>query len=410
MAIYSLSHSTIGRSTHAPGTAGAHLGYITRASACRTIISEHIPNARPGSKGGEARTWLDGEEAKDRKNARVIDKLMLALPKELSKEHRVKVVRAFVHELAGGKAVPFFAAIHDKSGTKDAENPHAHVVVRDRCPETGKGRVIGMSEKGSTERAREVWERVCNDALKNAGADARIDRRSLKAQGVERTPQKHEGPVARQIQAKGKHSTKLEWIAQDRADADKRRQAEQAEEKKRLRQQRLQEAALKKEAEDDQSFYAVTTAVKPFGTGTAQLSLPPLALWITYEPLEARGARSLLRLGEEASFEEVKQGLLQATPGDIGSVRIAMLQSGSRDRFQHFMSHFSYSSMERDAWPSFLSKLDNWGRNLVQKITSLVLASEKPSEPLQQKPALPNSPTTGAASKAPTKSLNGPGL
>lgn len=217
MAIYHLSHRTVGRTTHAAGTAGAHVGYITRATACRAVIARHIPEAAPGSKGGAARAWLDAQELADRKNARVIDKLEIALPIELDQAQRVELVRAFVQELAGGRAVPFFAAFHDKAGTKDEANPHAHVVIRDRDPATGKGRVIGMSEKGSTERAREIWEQVCNEALRDASHSARVDRRSLIDQGItDRAPQGHEGPQPRQIEAKGKPSGKLGRIREAR--------------------------------------------------------------------------------------------------------------------------------------------------------------------------------------------------
>ena len=217
MAIYHLSHRTVGRTTHAAGTGGAHIGYITRATACRAVIAQHIPEAAPGSKGGAARAWLDAQELADRKNARVIDKLEIALPIELDQAQRVDLVRAFVQELAGGRAVPFFAAIHDKPGTKDEANPHAHVVIRDRDPATGKGRVIGMSEKGSTERAREIWEQVCNEALRDLGHSARVDRRSLIDQGItDRTSPGHEGPRARMIEAKGKTSDKLNRIREAR--------------------------------------------------------------------------------------------------------------------------------------------------------------------------------------------------
>ena len=198
MAIFHLSHKTIGRTTHAPGTAGAHIGYITRASACRAVIAEHIPTAEPGSKGGAARAWLDAQEEADRKNARVIDKLEIALPIELDQAQRVELVRAFVLELSDGKSVPFFAAFHDKTGTKDEANPHVHLVIRDRDPATGKGRVIGMSEKGSTERAREIWEQICNEALRDLNHRARIDRRSLVDQGItDRKSPGHEGPIGR---------------------------------------------------------------------------------------------------------------------------------------------------------------------------------------------------------------------
>ncbi|MHA3916708.1 MobA/MobL family protein [Halovulum sp. GXIMD14793] len=231
MAIFHVSHKTVGRSTHAAGTAGAHADYIEREKACRIAFGEHMPTKR-----GETRRWLDEQEAGDRKNARVIDKLTLALPLELDAQQRVDLVRAFVEELSEGKPVPWLAAIHDNE--QDADNPHCHLIIRDRHVETGK-RAIGMSEKGSTERARETWERAANTFLLQAGSNERIDRRSLKAQRAEllaeepkyrkyqpelademlaraealdRKPQGHEGPQSREIERKGRHSEKLERI------------------------------------------------------------------------------------------------------------------------------------------------------------------------------------------------------
>lgn len=205
---------------------------------------------------------MDEAEAGDRKNARVIDKLMLALPRELDEKQRVDLVRAFVTDLAGGKAVPFLAAFHDMPGTKDEANPHCHLILRDRDPETGKGRVIGMSEKGSTERAREVWERVTNAALEAAGSDARIDRRSLQERGVtDREPSAHEGPQARAIAAKHASdeeqpaSIKLALIAEQAAQAaDERRRRREADEQwEALRRERMDRAeriaARREEAE-----------------------------------------------------------------------------------------------------------------------------------------------------------------
>lgn len=232
MAIFHLTHRTVGRSTHAAGTAGAHIGYITRTSACRAVIAEHIPAAEPGSKGGAARAWLDAQEEADRKNARVIDKLEIALPLELDQAQRVELVRAFVLELSGGKSVPFFAAFHDKPGSKDEANPHVHLVIRDRDPATGKGRVIGMSEKGSTERAREIWEQICNEALRDLNHRARIDRRSLVDQGItDRKSPGHQGPQARQIEAKGKPSVKLDRIREARNTPGRPQQLHSAQER-----------------------------------------------------------------------------------------------------------------------------------------------------------------------------------
>lgn len=191
MAIYSLHHSSIGKSTQkAPFTAAAHVGYVTRPSACARAVGTRLPEQPE-----QLRAWFNAAESRDRKNARVCDKVMLALPRELDAEQRYELVRAFAEDMTNGEA-PWFAAFHDLG--KDAANPHCHLIIRDRHPETGK-RVIGMSESGSTERLREAWERECNQALELARQPARVSRLTLEAQGIQREPTIHEGVRARQM-------------------------------------------------------------------------------------------------------------------------------------------------------------------------------------------------------------------
>ena len=203
-------------------------------------MGEHMPVPMAGTKGGPAREWLDEQEAADRKNARVIDKLRLSLPVELNEKQRKQLLRLFVDDLTGGQ-VPWLAAIHDKG--KDAANPHVHLIVRDRHIETGK-RALGMSEKGSTERVRELWESNANMALAMAGLEERIDRRSLQEQRAEklalaeewrdkspevakayeaeaatldRKPAPSTGPAPRSIEAKGKRSTVMRRVRREEA-------------------------------------------------------------------------------------------------------------------------------------------------------------------------------------------------
>lgn len=196
MAIFSLHHSSIGKSTQKkPFTAAAHLRYVTRPSACSRTAGARVPE-----KFRQLTAWIKEAEISDRKNARIFDKVMLALPRELDGEQRAELVRAYAEAVTQGQA-PYFAAFHDMG--KDAENPHCHLVIRDRHPDTGK-RVIGLSEAGSTERLREAWELACNRALELAKQPARVSRLSLEAQGTKREPTIHEGVRARQLAREGK--------------------------------------------------------------------------------------------------------------------------------------------------------------------------------------------------------------
>jgi hypothetical protein len=194
MALFSLHHSAIGRSTHAPGTAGAHVRYISRERAMTDHVERLPPEVEHSPQAVKA--WVDGEELGDRVNARVVDKLTVALPRELNADQQRALVRDYCDKLTRCE-VPYYAAIH--AGPKDADNPHAHIILRDRDFVTGK-RVMQTSEKGSTDRFREEWETAANRALERAGRDERIDRRSLKEQGIDREPTRHEGPNVRAME------------------------------------------------------------------------------------------------------------------------------------------------------------------------------------------------------------------
>ncbi len=185
VAIYSLHLRSIGKTTHAPRTAGAHIRYITRPDARADLLAARMPIER-----NAARRWLDREERRDRQNARIIDKITVALPRELDAPKRRKLVAAFAERVTQGKAA-WFAAIH-QSG-KDAHNPHAHIVIRDRDPETGK-RVALLSEKGACGKVRLIWEQAVNAALEALGGPHRVTRLSHAARGIETPPQRHRGP------------------------------------------------------------------------------------------------------------------------------------------------------------------------------------------------------------------------
>ncbi len=195
MAIFSLNLKSIGRSTHEPGTAAAHLRYILRDGACEAVVARGIPTT-PAA----AASWINEQEVADRANARVCDKLILAIPCELTIEQMLELLKDYCELMSNG--APYVAALHRPSG-KDDRNWHGHTVFRDRCPLTGK-RLMHTSERGAVDRFRVTWEEAANAALARAGHDERIDHRSLMDQGEDRLPQIHEGVAARAMAAHGK--------------------------------------------------------------------------------------------------------------------------------------------------------------------------------------------------------------
>ncbi|WP_198033834.1 MobA/MobL family protein [Bradyrhizobium sp. WSM2254] len=108
------------------------------------------------------------------------------------------MLQGFCERLTEGRA-SWAAAIHD--GPDDRDNPHAHIIFRDRDWLAGK-RVMLTTEQGSTQRFRDGWEDEVNRALEREGFEERIDKRSLKDQGIGREPQIHVGAASKYLHEK----------------------------------------------------------------------------------------------------------------------------------------------------------------------------------------------------------------
>lgn len=144
---------------------------MTRAKACEKVVTVGL-STHPKALERAA----NQNEQNSRANARVCDTFHIALPIEMTEGERIATTRSFLWQLTDGGRAKAFAAFH---GT-DTHNPHIHVMYFDRDAD-GK-RVQNMSERGSTEKMRLLWENACNAKLEEFGYDIRIDRRTLEAQ------------------------------------------------------------------------------------------------------------------------------------------------------------------------------------------------------------------------------------
>lgn len=184
MAIFSLNHKPIGKTKHPKGRAGSHIRYISRTGASPVILTNGI-----SKDWREAKSWFDQEEQNDRKNARVADRIMIALPIELNSDQRISLVQDYLQEISNNE-IPWFVAIHQEG--KDKNNPHAHIILRDKSILSGS-RVIKTSERGSTTFLREKWSERANMALQDAGINETIDHRSNAERKIEKEPGMHRG-------------------------------------------------------------------------------------------------------------------------------------------------------------------------------------------------------------------------
>lgn len=151
--------------------------------------------------------WNAAESAENRKNSTLAREYELALPDELNPDQRQALVLDFSRHLVERYGVAVDAVIHAPGKGGDQQNHHAHILTTTRqvTPEGFgvKTRVLDDKKTREIERVRAVWADMTNKALALAGHGARVDHRSLAAQGVDRTPTVHLGPAATAMERRG---------------------------------------------------------------------------------------------------------------------------------------------------------------------------------------------------------------
>ena len=137
VAIPFIKHTPVGKSTQAkPYTASAHLRYISRKANTHHIEADGMPKHY-----WAAQDFLDEREDKIRKNGRVCDKFIIALPNEMTLEQGVDTVRQFGNKLCRFDEDEqrflrgsYYFTLQDH-GTK---NFHCHFIYVDADRESGE--------------------------------------------------------------------------------------------------------------------------------------------------------------------------------------------------------------------------------------------------------------------------------
>ena len=237
MAIYHLAAKAVSRSAGRSATAAA----AYRAAGCiedertgrqhdytRKRGVEHteivVPDGQPGP--DRATLWNLAEMAERRKDACVAREVEIALPSELTVEQRRALAVGFARTLATERGCAVDVCIHAPSKDGDERNHHSHLLMTTRTVQRLESGAIVLGPKCVQERSgrdrkadlaviRERWATMRNAALQYAGRAARVDHRTLKAQGIEREPTRHMGPTATALERRGEQSRKRQdWEAE----------------------------------------------------------------------------------------------------------------------------------------------------------------------------------------------------
>ena len=189
-----------------------------------------LPSNAPRTYADPQTLWNAVDAAETSVNAQTARSMLFALPRELTDEQNLALVRDFCQREFVDKGMVCNFFYHDKGDG----NPHVHIMLtlramdengkwlpksknayaldengnRIRVPNGSWKRVkvntVDWNERKYGEIWRQDWATAQNAALKAAGRMERVDMRSLERQGVEdRLPQKHLGPTASALERKG---------------------------------------------------------------------------------------------------------------------------------------------------------------------------------------------------------------
>ena len=183
------------------------LGRDQDFSAKRGVVHSEVmmpENAQQAWRDRE-RLWNDVEAFEIRKDAQLAREVEFAIPRELAETQGIELARDFVRGEFVGLGMIADLNVHWDRGEDGMSKPHAHVMLTMRAVDkNGFGqKVRDWNRTKLVERWRERWAELANERLTELDIDARIDHRSLEAQGIALEPQSQIGAPAKRIEVRG---------------------------------------------------------------------------------------------------------------------------------------------------------------------------------------------------------------
>jgi ATP-dependent exoDNAse (exonuclease V) alpha subunit len=223
MAIYHFSSRIISRGSggNAVGAAAyasgeriedARSGKVYDFSDKADVVSSELllPEGAPDWMADRAALW-NAVEAREEHSTRpqaaqLAREIEAALPRELSREQRWALARDFAQEEFVARGMWVDLHMHEPVSQRDGQvQPHIHALLglREVTPEGFGNKVRDWNDRALLTEWRAAWAEWTNAALAEAGMEARVDHRTLAAQGIERAPEPKIGPVAMAMERRG---------------------------------------------------------------------------------------------------------------------------------------------------------------------------------------------------------------
>ncbi|RYG89077.1 MAG: Ti-type conjugative transfer relaxase TraA [Alphaproteobacteria bacterium] len=237
MAIYHFSAKVISRAAGSSALASAayrsasrlhdqrldrHHDFSNKAGVVHSEVM--LPDGAPEHLSDREELWNAVEAAELRKDAQLAREIEFAIPREMIKEQGIELARDFVRDEFVERGMIADLNVHWDIGADGLAKPHAHVMLTMReVGEEGFGKKNrDWNRTDLLEKWRERWSEHVNQRLAELDIDARIDHRSLEAQGIDLEPQHKIGPAASRMAAQGLDSERAaEHLEIARSNGDK---------------------------------------------------------------------------------------------------------------------------------------------------------------------------------------------
>lgn len=199
------------------GKAASHSAYISRQgkysgrARYEDLEASAYGNMPTWAAHNPAHLWQAADEH-ERVNGATYREIEVALPRELDAAQRRALIEDFITQEIGDWHAYQWAIHTPQAALEKHAQPHAHIMYSERTrdgwerdpgqyfkrynaqhPERGGCRKDSAGTDERLQATRQRWAALQNTHLERHGHPARVDSRSLKAQGIDRAPEKHIG-------------------------------------------------------------------------------------------------------------------------------------------------------------------------------------------------------------------------